>query len=330
MAIKHRRPRHPRTEVKRKKQKKHYKVINWKEYNQALVNRGRISLWISDDAKERWQDDDRPTSRGRPRRFSNSAIETCLTLRQLLRLPLRQAEGCIDDLFTHTGVTLPVPDHTTLCNRAHTLGISVRIHPRTQEDIHVVVDASGVKVYGEGEWKVRVHGWSKYRSWKKVHIAVREDTGEILAGEVTGNAVADEMMLSPLLSGIPEKITRVSADGAYDRKRCYEVLAERQTEAAIPPRRGSRIRKHGNRTGPPLPRDQNIRRIPTVGRTRWKREMRYHRRSIAENVLFRMKTLFGERVCARTDSRARTELLLRLKILNRMRDFGMPKSVAVT
>jgi hypothetical protein len=165
--------------------------------------------------------------------------------------------------------------------------------------------------------------------WRKLHIGADEATADILLGEVTGNDTADCEMLAPLLDQLPENavIDQVSGDGAYDRRMCYGTLTSRRVERiAIPPQSNARIWRHGNVRADPLPRDENLRRVRRVGRRRWKRESGCHRRSLSETAMFRLKTIFGDRVSARTLQRQRTELLIRCRALNLMTALGMPKS----
>lgn len=312
--------------------KKKYKVRNWKEYNEALVNRGKVMFWITEEAMRQWEEKRRTGKRGKPRFFSNTAIETALTIREVFHLPLRQTEGFLTSIFQRIGATQKAPDHSTLSIRGETMPVSVRVRPVREESLHIVVDSTGAKVYGEGEWKVRQHGWSRRRTWRKLHIGVDGETGDILLGEVTRNDAADCEMLAPLLDQLPADtaLLQVSADGAYDKRICYEVLTKCGVSSiAIPPQKNARIRMHGNTHAPPLPRDQNLRRIRTIGMERWKHESRYHRRSIAENAMFRLKTVFTDKVRSVKLLNQRIQLLLRCKALNRMSTLGMPKSYLV-
>jgi IS5 family transposase len=315
-----------------KKGKKHYKVRNWKEYNQALVDRGKIFFWITDDAIKNWESREKTGKRGKPRTFSNIAIETALTLQQVFHMPLRSCEGFIESILLKLGASVQTPDYSTLSIRGKSLSIKIRVRPITHEPLHIVTDSTGVKVYGEGEWKVRQHGWSKRRTWRKLHIGVDESTGDILLGEVTGNDTADCEMLVPLLDQLPKEqpIHQVSADGAYDKRVCYAVLKKHQVaHIAIPPQRNAKIWQHGNTRAEKLVRDENLRRIRKVGRKQWKIEADYHRRSLAETGMFRIKTIFGERVSARTFENQRAQLLLRCRALNLMTTLGMPDSYVV-
>lgn len=312
--------------------KKNYKVRNWKEYNQALVNRGKVLFWITEEAMENWREQEGTGKPGKPKQYSDIAITAALTLREVFRLPLRQTEGFLASILGKLAPSLKSPDHSTLCLRAATLSVKIRIHPLSSQPLHIVVDSSGVKVYGEGEWKVRQHGWSKRRIWKKMHIGVDEGTGDILLGEVMGNDTADCAMLAPLLDQAPASVPvdQVSADGAYDKRVCYEDLMRRGVHSiAIPPQHNAKIWAHGNAHGPPLPRDENLRRIRAIGRKRWKEEVGYHRRSMAENAFFRLKTIFSDKVRSRSSVNQRTELLLRCRALNLMTSLGMPDTCVV-
>jgi len=315
-------------------EKKNYKIRNWKEYNQALVDRGKILFWITEEAMRNWEEQEQTgrRKRGKPQQYSDTAIITALTLREVFRLPLRQTEGFLTSILGKIAPILKSPDHSTLCLRAKTLLVKIQVRPRSAEPLHIVVDSSGVKVYGEGEWKVRRYGLSKRRTWKKMHIGVDEDTGDILLGEVTGNDTADCETLTPLLNQLPASVAvdQVSADGAYDKRVCYEELMRRGVPSiAIPPQHNAKIWSHGNAQGPPLPRDENLRRIRAIGRKRWKKEAGYHRRSMAENAFFRLKTIFSDKVRSRTSSNQRTELLLRYRALNLMTSLGMPDAYIV-
>ena len=312
--------------------KKKYKVRNWKEYNEALVNRGRILFWITEEAMQKWEEQQKTGKRGKPKVFSDTAIQTALTLQQVFRIPLRQTEGFLASILAKIDTTLKIPDFTTLCKRTKTLRVSIRVRPIRNEPIHLIVDSSGVKVYGEGEWKVRKHGWSKHRTWKKIHIGFDEETGDILLGEVTSNDKADGDMLTSLLAELPEEtvVDQISADGAYDKRKCYDAIRKRKIpHVAIPPQHNAKIWRHGNTKAERHARDENLRRIRMIGRRHWKAEANYHRRSLSETGMFRLKTVFGDRVSARTDESQRTQLLLRCYALNKMTTLGMPKSYVV-
>lgn len=324
-------PQQPKRE-KRTGRKKHYKVRNWREYNQALVNRGSVLFWLTEEAIRQWEENGHTGKPGKPRAYSDTAITTALTVQQVFRLPLRQTEGFLASILDRLAAPVKMPDYSTLSIRGRTLPVAIRVRPVRDEPLHIVVDSTGAKVYGEGEWKVRQHGWSKRRTWRKLHIGVDEATGDILLGAVTGNDSADGAMLEPLLAQLPETtaIDQVSADGAFDKRMCYDTLrAHRVRRIAIPPQSNAKIWRRGNTKGERLPRDENLRRIRAVGRKRWKEETNYHRRSLSETAMFRVKTIFTDRVSARSMEGQRTQLLLRCRALNLMTTLGMPKSYAI-
>ena len=316
----------------KKQEKKKYKVRNWKEYNQMLVNRGNVELWVSKEALKAWEENRRSGKRGKPRLYSNIAIETALIIQQVFHFPLRQTEGFLTSILTKIGSDRTSPDFSTLSIRAETLSVHIRTRALGAESLHIVVDSTGAKVFGEGEWKVRKHGWSKHRTWKKLHIGVDERTGDILLGEVTGNDTADCEIFPALLEQIPEDISvqQVSADGAYDRRICYGALREKGiSRIAIPPQRNAKIWRHGNSAGERHARDENLRSIRKLGRKGWKEAIGYHRRSLSETAMFRLKTIFTDKVQARKQANQRIQLLLRCKALNIMTALGMPDSYVV-
>lgn len=317
---------------KQKSEKKKYRVRNWREYNEALVNRGRIIFEITEEALRQWEEEQREKKKpGRPKQFSDTAIETSLILGQALRLPLRATEGMVSRLLQKLGSPAQAPDYTTLSVRGRLLSVDFRLRP-IRDNLHVVVDSTGVKVFGEGEWKVRQHGISKRRTWLKLHLGVDEQTGDILMGEVTRNDVHDSEVLEPLLDQLPahQPLDQCSTDGAYDKRACYEALQERGVKRiAIPPQKNAKIWKHGNVPGDPQPRDENLRFIRKHGRKEWKVQSGYHRRSLAETTMFRLKTLFTDKVPGRLFENQRVELLLRLKLLNRFTQLGMPETYVV-
>jgi IS5 family transposase len=314
--------------VKRKKTKRQYRLRNWKQYNKALVERGSLTLWVSDDIIEGWHNHQRTGKRGKPLCYTDTAILCLATLEEVYRLPLRATQGLMRSLIRLLGVELSVPCYTTLCRRRRSLEVELGRRQKS-ESLHLVVDSTGVKVYGEGEWKVRQHGYSRRRTWRKLHLAVDEATHELVAAVVTTNDFKDSQLLEDLLEQVEDKLSQVSADGAYDSRNCYDALGARKARAAIPPRRGARIWRHANTKGERHLRDENLRSIRRKGRREWKRQSGYHRRSLAETAMFRVKMIFGERVRARSFDGQASQLLVRCAALNRMTHLGMPDSSAV-
>ncbi len=308
--------------------KPRYRIRNWNEYDTALKQRGSLTVWISDEALTHWTSPEQTGRRGASPTYTDLAIETMATLQALYGLAGRQTEGFLASIFALMRLSLAVPDHSTLSRRRGQVRVPLPVHP-AQRARHVVVDSSGVKVYGEGEWKVRQHGWSKRRTWRKLHLCVDAATHEILSAGATRAQVSDGAMLATLLSEVPGKIAQVSGDGSYDKRKCYDAIGHYQARAAIPPRKDARIWQHGNRKARPHLRDANLRQIRHVGRAAWKRHSGYHRRSLAETAFFRFKTIFGERLQTRTLANQFSELLLKCAVLNRMTHLGLPDSYKV-
>ncbi len=202
------------------------------------------------------------------------------------------------------------------------------------EALHIAIDSTGVKIYGEGEWKVRKHGWSKHRTWRKVHLGVDVSSNLIAAGEMTGNGIGDgdSQTLPALLNDIPDEVTisEASADGTYDTRDSYRVLKQKNITAIIPPKKNAKIWQHGNTKAERLSRDQALRRIRKVGKAKWKREAGYRRRSLSETAMFRFKTVFGAGLSGRKFESQRIQTKVRIAALNEMTLLGMPVSVAAT
>jgi hypothetical protein len=317
-----------KTKPSRPRRKPIYHVRNWAKYDRALVERGSLTVWVSDDALQGWLHAG-PSQRGGQFTFSDRAIECALTVKEVLHLTNRSVEGLLRSLFQVMGVDLPVPDHSTLSRRGKT--VAVRLPKRARGPLHLALDSSGLKLYGEGEWKVRQHGWSKRRTWRKFHLAVDSQTGEVQAAQLTSAKVVDAYVVEPLLAQIAAPLASVAADGSYDRRQVYRAVRGHSPQArlAIPPRRDAKIKQHGNCQAPPLPRDQALRYIRVHGRAAWKRASGYHRRSLAETAVFRMKTLFSDHLRTRRLDTQASQLGARCRALNVMTHLGMPDSYRV-
>lgn len=308
---------------RRRTNRTHYRIRNWPEYNRALVGRGRIDVWFSQDAIDGWRAE-ADGRRGAPRVYSDLAVECALTLKAIFHLPLRATKGLMESIIRQLGLDLDVMCYTTLSRRSRTLSVEVGAH-RRRSKIHLVVDSTGVKIYGEGEWHRRVHGASRRRQWRKVHVGVDAATLEIKAVAMTTSTISDTEMLPELLEQIADPIGPVGGDGGYDNISCYEAITKRRGKAVIAPRANARVWGNGQCDD----RDAAVRRIRRVGRTRWKQEAGYHRRSLAETTMWRLKRIFGERLTARQFESQAVEVFIRCKALNRMTALGMPDSVAV-
>ena len=301
-----------------------YKITNWGKYNESLVQRGSITFWFCEETIEKWRHDNANPGVGHPFVYSDTAVECLLVLRELFQLPYRQTEGLGKSLVELMRIELDIPDYTSLAKRAAKMGISLDIAKHTGP-IDVVVDSTGLKVFGEGEWKMRKHGKSKRRTWRKLHLAVNPDTHEIEAETLTDNSCDDGSQVDALLDQVAGKIDGFYGDGAYDKWKVYETLAKRRIKAIVPPQRNAKIKQHGNSSGRPLSRDVAIRAIRRRGRRRWKEDIGYHRRSLSETAMYRMKCCFGDHLKNREIHNQRTETRLRSKILNKFTRLGLPE-----
>lgn len=306
------------------KPKDRYRIRNWKDYNRALVQRGSLTLWLDDAVLAAWKNQEKNSKPGRDETYSDTAIITMLTLKTVFRLPLRATQGLTQSLFTLANLALPVPNYSTLSRRQASVEVTL---PRTRvvEPVHLVVDSSGLKVYGEGEWKVRKHGWSKRRTWCAIHIGVDAVTQEVLACVMSEHGGGDAAILPDVLAEVNEPLQAVGADGAYDTMGCYGTVEGYGARAIIPPRDNAVVNSGPEWAG----RNVVIERCATIGRTAWKVESGYHRRSLAETAFFRLKTVFGERLSSRRKERQRTEGRIRCAALNRMTQLGLPDSYKV-
>jgi DDE family transposase len=298
-----------------------YRVRNWKQYNQALIQRGSLTVWIEEATLHEWCQNMPEGLVGSPTSYSDLAIQTLLTLKAVFSLPLRQTQGFAQSVLRLMASDLPIPSYSTLSRRADGLAVAL---PRRAKDepLHVVIDSTGLKIYGEGEWKTRQHGVSKRRTWRKMHLGVDEASGEIVAVVTTERDVGDCEVLPQLLDAITKPIEQVSANGAYDTIACHQAIAQRQARAAIPPRENAVITDIGQWDA----REQAVRRIEEIGWPAWKQEVNYHRRSLAETVMFRQKTVFGDRLSSRKMTTQTTEVRIRCAAPGRMTHLGMPES----
>lgn len=306
-----------------------YRIRNWPEYDISLRQRGSLTFWLSADLLEQWTTKEKTGGRGASPLYTDQAIELMAVVKFVFQQASRQAEGLLRSIFELMNVSLPVPDHTTFSRRLAKVNVHLPVR-KAEQARHIVADSTGVKVYGEGEWKVRQHGYSKRRTWRKLHLCVDEATLEIVAVGASTNSVSDGEMLPELLAAVPGEVSQVSADGAYDQRKVYDAINQCQARAAIPPRRGARIWQHGNRAAERLVRDENLRSIRKSGRKKWKQESDYHRRSLAETTVFRYKTVFGDKSHSRRIENQFTEMFIKCAALNRMTHLGMPDSYKIT
>lgn len=312
-----------------KRQKQSYRIRNWRDYNAALVERGSLTVWFEEDQVDQWYEQGRTGARGAPRCYSEVAIQCGLVIREVFHLPLRATEGFLSSIVGLMGLPLQVPDYSTLCRRAGDLAILIGCCA-SDEPRHIVLDSTGLKVYGEGEWKVRKHGISKRRTWRKLHLAVDANNHEVIGVELTAASVGDAEVLPNLLDQLDpqESVASVAADGAYDTRACHEAIRKRHAQALIPPREGA-VEWPDLDDGQVHPRSAIIRHTQAQGEEHWKQSSGYHRRSLAETAMYRMKTLFGGQLKNRLFDNQATEAYARVTAMNIMTRLGMPQSYPV-
>lgn len=301
-----------------------YKTRNWPAYNEALKRRGSLTIWF--DPEMCWEA--KPTGRrGRQPSYSDAAIQTCLTMKVLFGMALRQTTGFVESLLRLIGLNWSVPDFSTLSRRQKTLKVNIP-YRGSHGPLHLLIDSTGIKVEGEGEWNAGKHGGPKRRIWRKVHLGIDEKTLEIRAVEFTSSEIGDAPMLPELLDQIPadQEIGSVTADGAYDTRKCHDAIAERGAAAVIPPRKNARPWKPD--TAGAVARNEALRASKYLGRALWRRWSGYHRRSRAETKMHCVK-LLGQRLAARDFDRQVAEFQIRIAVMNGFNALGIPVTEAI-
>ena len=303
-----------------------YRIRNWHEYNRALINRGRLTVWFDEQAIAGWRHTAPATGPGAPRVYADLAIECTLVFKAVYHLSLRAAQGFLSSVMELMRLTLPIPDYSTVSRRQGVLSVRSAVTP-WKSPRHIVIDATGLKVYGAGEWHRYKHRMSRRRTWRKLHLGVDERTKEIVAVELTGSRVHDSQPLPALLEQIPDSISQVSGDGAYDTRACYEAVLKRGARPTFVPRRTAKLYYTTNPPAWRATRNGILQRIGAQGRSAWRNLSGYTRQSIAENTMFRFKRLFGGGLWARSLATQRVEAVVKCATLNRMTHLGMPETV---
>ncbi|HHI5550495.1 TPA: IS5 family transposase [Vibrio parahaemolyticus] len=311
--------------------KPRYKTTNWKQYNKALINRGSLTFWIDEEAIRQWKQS-KQDKRGRPRQFSDLAITTALMVKRVFSMPLRALQGFIDSVFSLANVPIVCPHYSCISRRAKQVEVSFK--PKTRGAIqHLAIDATGLKVYGEGEWKVygegewkvKKHGTDgKRRVWRKLHLAVDTSTHEIVAAELSLLNVTDAEVLPNLLKQTRRRIIEISGDGAYDTRDCHDAIRFKRAVPLIPPREGAAFWENGH------PRNLAVGCQKLYGsNNKWKKRYGYHKRSLSETAMFRVKQLLGGRLSLRNYNAQVGETYAMIKALNKLTGLGMPETQCV-
>jgi hypothetical protein len=305
--------------------KQKQQVTNCAEYDESLRQRGDLTVWISDDALAVWSAPTRTTPGGQPV-YSDLAIEMCLTLRMVFKQPLRQTQGLMRSIAKLLGVYITVPHFTTMSRRGNGLSLPPQITSKSATPVHLVVDSTGLKIFGEGEWLEKKHKTKrKRRSWRKLHLGLDLVSGQIVCSDLTTDDIGDPSALPGLLDQIDAPVDLFLADGAYDGEPTVQTLSGRFGSAikvTIPPPKNA-ILSHDAAENPSA-RDRHIADIAAHGRMAWQTSSGYNQRSRGETLMGRWKTVVGPKLRARSFENQKTETKSSVRILNRMTELGRP------
>jgi hypothetical protein len=311
------------TQQQQKRRRRRDAPIDWPSYDKALVQRGSLTVWFSKDVVEGWHPE-HGKKRGGQFNYSDIAIETGLTLRLVFSQPLRQTEGFLQSIIDLMNLDIKSPDHSTFSRRSKGLVLKP-VKRRPGQAVTVVVDSSGLKIYGQGEWDASKHGRKNRREWCKIHLCIDEGSLEILSHSLTTDEVGDSTEVPALLDEITDAIDEFLGDGAYDGKPIYDCVeghhGSGEGKVTVPPRSNAIL----SAASEPTQRDYHVRFIDKHGRKAWNFHQHYGRRLLVENAIYRYKTIIGRRMRARDHSAQKTEAALGCKILNRMSQLGLPQ-----
>jgi len=301
------------------------KICNWPQYNRSLINRGSLNFWISQDVIDRWTPNSSKTRVGRPEKYSDVCIEAVCMVRFFLRLSLRATQGFISSIFELMNLSLPVPSYSRVCRRMKQLQLDCKRLSRARPT-DIVIDATGVKIYGEGEWHRKIHGSSKRKKWKKMTLGVCPKSHEILFNLTADDSFGDATLFKETFECLPSSVKTVIMDGAGDTHEMYDLSEERSVKLITPPRKGAVYRIGPDRTR----RDQYIKEIRRDGNDEdalraWKKRHGYHRRSLAETAISRFKGMLGDKLRSRGLMNQHNEMLIKSLMLNKISRLGLPQ-----
>jgi len=302
-----------------------YRTLNWSSYYRALINRGNIAIWF--DPNTQWYEQPHG-KQGRNQTYSDTAIQFCLMIKSLFRLSLRMVTGFVQSLIQLFGLDWAAPDYSTLCRRQKHIDISI-CYQRSSGGLHLLIDSTGLKFLGEGEWKRKKHQPEYRRQWRKLYIGIDAETLQIRAVQLTTNNISDSQVLGDLLNQIPpvEPIDSVYTDGAYDTKQCREMISDRQAHAVIPARKNAKPWKDTKISS--LERNELLRTVKHLGKTIWKNWSGYHRRSLIETKMHCIK-LLGDKLTSRSFPGQVNEIHARVAVLNKFKELGHPHTQVAT
>ena len=298
-------------------------TTNWPQYNRSLINRGSLTFWVDASAMDNWfhhdhhDHHDHHGRRGRCQLYTDQTIATFLMLKGIFSLSLRATQGLLDSLFELMSVPLCAPDYSAVSKRARTVKVAYR-QPSKGKVTDLVIDSTGLKVFGEGEWKVRKHGAEKRRVWRKLHLAVDPARHDIVAAEVSLENVHDTEVLPTLLNPLRRKLGTIYADGAYDSKASHQLIASKGGAACIPPRKNAGLWEKGH------PRNEAVLVMRKEGLTHWKKISGYQRRSLAETAMYRFKHLMAGKISLRNYNGQVGEVMAYVSAMNKLNTLGLP------
>ncbi|EJG1716526.1 IS5 family transposase [Vibrio parahaemolyticus] len=284
------------------------------------MNRGSLTFWIDEEAIRQWKQS-KQDKRGRPRQFSDLAITTALMVIRVFSMPLRALQGFIDSVFSLANVPIVCPHYSCISRRAKQVEVSFKPKTRGARQ-HLAIDATGLKVYGEGKWKVKKQGTDgKHRVWRKLHLAVDTSTHEVVAAELSLSNVTDAEVLPNLLKQTRRRIIEISGDGAYDTRDCHDAIRFKRAVPLIPPREGVAFWENGH------PRNLAVDCQKLYGsNNKWKKRYGHHKRSLPETAMYRVKQLLGGRLSLRNYNAQVGETYAMIKALNKLTGLGMPEN----
>jgi len=306
-----------------------YRIRNWPEYNRALIQRGSIIVWMEEKALKMWFSSSHTCKAGRPETYSDEAILMMLVLREVYHLPLRNLQGFVESLFKQMNIALSVPSYSQISRRAKTLHKRINRLVQGKKARHIIFDSTGLKVYGEGEWKMRVHGKTKRRTWRKLHIGIDAETQNILCCELTRNNEGDAEAAERMLDDLPGKVKSARGDGAYDAARFRRKVHNKGGACIVPPPKDAAYKGMKGEEWEQA-RDAAIAAIngfggDEIGRKLWKIASGYHERSLVETAMLRVKKMLGDKLKARNLEAQKTEAVCKCLIINKMNEIGMPR-----
>jgi hypothetical protein len=309
-----------------RKGKSKYKIKNWPKYNESLVNRGGITFWISEDIASSWYHKVDSKKEGGQKKYTDIAIQTSLTMRLIYSLGLRQTEGFMNSLFNILDLNITSAHYSTLSKRTDSLEI-IKESLKKDEPVTILVDSTGLKISGCGEWEEAKHGKGRRKEWRQLHIGVDEETLEIHASVLTDHLTSDPSQLLPLLDQVESEVSVVKADGVYDQSPLRRAISSRGIKSVFPPRKDAVLSK--DYINNPTQRDLDILKIEKHGRESWEYRSGYSKRNLVENSMFRYKNNIGSKLRSKTLARQKVEVELGILLLNKMTTLGLPNSVRI-